>query len=622
MLASISGVYRASVTSRAALVRPFAAAAAAAAMPPRKRKADAQADAPAAAEPAAAAADGEPAGSPATATAAKPKAKRAPAKPKAPAGPLWDSSLRPAPLAEDVPACRILSWNVAGLRALLKKVKEVADGKRAGENIPSPLALAQAEGADVVCLQEIKLQEDHCADALAGLELPPGWHCSWNCSRDKKGYSGTAILSRQEPLSITYGIGAAEHDGEGRVTTAEFPSFFLVNCYVPNSGEGLKRLDYRVGSWDKVFAAYLKGLEARGKPVVLTGDLNVAPTELDIHNPKGNLTSAGFTPEERQSFQEQLLGSAGLVDTFRAQYPRGTWPTRTGDTASTRAPTTRGGGWIIFWCLPRWRHACMTATTCHRCWAPTTAPWACAMGFEFSDDAALLVSGVAGGLYAVHAMAAPRNFHDLHMTKPQPISGSTDPSWRWMGFCLGCNSGTNFLISASDSPKVKKDYLKYAGATWLGAAALTAYHVQEGIQKRDVGLAGVAAQAAVGALCLWRGYREDEAAMGFEITDEMVLRLSGAADAVYAFHSLAAPRNLHETHMDKAHPGTAGTDASWRWMGLNLGAQSAADLTIAASDSPKEGIQKRDMGLTGAAVQAGMAALCLWRGFKKEEEGK
>ncbi|KAL4436574.1 hypothetical protein ABPG75_003713 [Micractinium tetrahymenae] len=306
---------------------PAAPTAAAAAMAPRKRKAAAQpgeaepaAEAPPAAEATAAAAAAgaaatEMGGSKTAGKAAKPKAKRAPAKPKAPAGPAWEPSMRPPPLGEDA---RILSWNVAGLRALLKKVKEAAEGKRE-EHIPHPLALAEQERADVLCLQEIKLQDEHCSDALKELRLPDGWHATWNCSQNKKGYSGTAILSREEPLSVSCGIGMEDHDGEGRVVTAEFPDFFLVNCYVPNSGEGLKRLDYRVNQWDKEFAAYLKGLEAR-KPVVLTGDLNVAPTELDIHNPKGNLKSAGFTPEERASFQANLLG-AGFVDCFRAQYP-------------------------------------------------------------------------------------------------------------------------------------------------------------------------------------------------------------------------------------------------------------------------------------------------------------
>lgn len=298
-------------------------------MPPRKRKAAAAAEEEAGADPAPASSNGVTATAAADppaaaeagagkAGAAKPKAKRAPAKPKPPPGPAWDSSMRPPPLAEGVQACRILSWNVAGLRALLKKVKEVEEGKRE-DHILSPAALAEAEGADVVCLQEIKLQGDHCTDIAKELNLP-GWHVSWNCSTDKKGYSGTAILSRAEPLSVSSGIGTPEHDGEGRVLTAEFPSFFLVNCYVPNAGEGLKRLDYRVNQWDTAFCSYLKGLEAR-KPVVLTGDLNVAPTELDIHSPKTNLKSAGFTPEERASFQANLIEGAGFVDCFRTQYP-------------------------------------------------------------------------------------------------------------------------------------------------------------------------------------------------------------------------------------------------------------------------------------------------------------
>lgn len=254
-------------------------------------------------------------------TAAKPKAAKRVAKPKAPKpplGPAWDASMRPPPLPDGTPASHILSWNVAGLRALLKKVKEVEAGTR-NENIPTLVALAEAEQADVLCLQEIKLQEDHCVEVLKELNLPEGWHVSWNCSRDKKGYSGTAIVSRQAPLSVSCGIGAEEHDGEGRVITAEFSAFYLVNCYTPNSGEGLKRLGYRVEKWDKDFSAYLKRLEQH-KPVVVTGDLNVAPAEIDIHSPKTNLKSAGFTPQERASFAANLLGQ-GFVDCFRTQYP-------------------------------------------------------------------------------------------------------------------------------------------------------------------------------------------------------------------------------------------------------------------------------------------------------------
>ncbi|KAI3426491.1 hypothetical protein D9Q98_008857 [Chlorella vulgaris] len=281
----------------------------------------------------------------ATAAAAAAKSKAAPAKrvakAKPPPGPAWDASMRPQPLAAGTPACRILSWNVAGLRALLKKSKETDEGTR-DELILTPVALAQKEQADVLCLQEIKLQQDHCADVLKDLDVPEGWHVSWNCSRDKKGYSGTAIISRQAPLSVSCGIGAEEHDGEGRVLTAEFPTFWLVNCYVPNSGAGLKRLEYRVNSWDKDFSAYLKRLEG-SKPVVLTGDLNVAPAEIDIHSPKTNLKSAGFTPEERASFADNLIGQ-GFVDCFRTQYPEAVGYTYWGYRFNARA---NNKGWRL-----------------------------------------------------------------------------------------------------------------------------------------------------------------------------------------------------------------------------------------------------------------------------------
>ena len=127
-------------------------------------------------------------------------------------------------------------------------------------------------------------------------------------------------MCRQPPLSVVSGMGGEEPDGEGRVLTAEFEKMFLVNVYVPNSGEGLKRLDYRVNQWDVKFSEYLKSLEARGKPVVLTGDLNCAAQEIDIHSPKTNLRSAGFTQEERESFAQRFVGN-GFIDCFRRQHP-------------------------------------------------------------------------------------------------------------------------------------------------------------------------------------------------------------------------------------------------------------------------------------------------------------
>lgn len=164
--------------------------------------------------------------------------------------------------------------------------------------------------ADVVCLQETKLQEGQIDLALEGYET------FWNYA-DKKGYSGTAIFTRRHPLSVTYGLGIDLHDHEGRIITAEYNSFYLVTAYVPNSQDGLRRLDYRQ-QWDKDLRAYLKELETK-KPVVLCGDLNVAHREIDLKNPKSNRKNAGFTDEEREGFQQLL--DAGFVDTFRHFYP-------------------------------------------------------------------------------------------------------------------------------------------------------------------------------------------------------------------------------------------------------------------------------------------------------------
>ncbi|KAG7671027.1 hypothetical protein KSW81_004454 [Nannochloris sp. 'desiccata'] len=208
-------------------------------------------------------------------------------------------------------AKRILSWNVAGLRALLKKAPDTLK------------SLIDAESpVDCLMLQEHKLQDgQHCIDAAAALaESFPEWSVHWNCSTEKKGYSGTAVLSRTPPIAVSSGIGDKEHDGEGRVLTAEFEKMFVVNVYVPNSGEGLKRLDYRVKEWDVKFSEYLKELECRGKPVILTGDLNCAAQEIDIHSPKTNLRSAGFTQEERDSFAQRFLNN-GFIDCFRKQHP-------------------------------------------------------------------------------------------------------------------------------------------------------------------------------------------------------------------------------------------------------------------------------------------------------------
>lgn len=168
----------------------------------------------------------------------------------------------------------------------------------------------QKENADIFCLQETKLQQGQLE-----LELP-GYHQYWNYA-EKKGYSGTAMFTKEEPLKVTYGIGVAEHDHEGRVITAEFADFFVVTVYVPNSQRELTRLSYRM-EWEKSFLQYLKKLEET-KPVIYCGDLNVAHQEIDLKNPKTNHHNAGFTDEERECFGRVLEN--GFVDTFRTLYP-------------------------------------------------------------------------------------------------------------------------------------------------------------------------------------------------------------------------------------------------------------------------------------------------------------
>ena len=190
---------------------------------------------------------------------------------------------------------KLISWNVNGLRACVGK--GFLDFFREAE-------------ADVFCIQESKLQEGQIE-----LDLP-GYHQYWNYAR-KKGYSGTAMFTKEEPVSVSYGIGMEEHDTEGRVITAEFPEYYVVTCYTPNSQDGLARLDYRM-KWEDDFLAYLKKLE-ENKPVVFCGDLNVAHKEIDLKNPKTNRKNAGFTDEERGKFTDLL--AAGFVDTFRYFYP-------------------------------------------------------------------------------------------------------------------------------------------------------------------------------------------------------------------------------------------------------------------------------------------------------------
>ena len=190
---------------------------------------------------------------------------------------------------------RLISWNVNGIRAAMGK---------------GFLDFVKEQEPDVLCIQETKMQE---GQAQVPLE---GYHQYW-CSAEKKGYSGTAVFSRQEPISVSYGIGIDEHDHEGRVITAEYDGFFLVNVYVPNSQDGLKRLDYRM-KWEDDFRGYLKKLEET-KPVVTCGDFNVAHKEIDLKNPKTNRKNAGFTDEEREKMT--VLQEEGFTDTFRYFYP-------------------------------------------------------------------------------------------------------------------------------------------------------------------------------------------------------------------------------------------------------------------------------------------------------------
>ena len=187
---------------------------------------------------------------------------------------------------------KLISWNVNGLRAVLKK---------------NFLDFLASEKPDVLCLQETKCTPDDVEQLW-----PAHYTTYWNCA-EKKGYSGTAIFTKRRPLKVSPGIGIAEHDREGRVLTAEFDDFFLVNVYVPNSKRELLRLPYRQ-QWDADFLKYLKKLE-RKKPVVFCGDLNVAHTEIDLANPKANVRNHGFTIEERDGFGS--LVKAGFVDTFR-----------------------------------------------------------------------------------------------------------------------------------------------------------------------------------------------------------------------------------------------------------------------------------------------------------------
>ena len=193
---------------------------------------------------------------------------------------------------------KLVSWNVNGLRACLKK---------------GFLDSVGGLNADIICLQETKMERGQ-----AQVDLP-GYHEFWN-SAEKKGYSGTAVFSRMEPLSVSYGMDLDKHDHEGRLITLEYPDFWLVNCYTPNAQDGLARIDYRM-EWEDDLREYLLSLD-KAKPVIYCGDLNVAHEEIDLKKPKTNRGNAGFSDQEREKMT--VLLSSGFVDTFRLLYPDAT----------------------------------------------------------------------------------------------------------------------------------------------------------------------------------------------------------------------------------------------------------------------------------------------------------
>ncbi|XP_053558217.1 DNA-(apurinic or apyrimidinic site) endonuclease [Bombina bombina] len=222
-----------------------------------------------------------------------------------------EKEAEPAAVYEDAPdklttedgkkySLKISSWNVDGIRAWFKK---------------QGLTWVREEDPDIMCLQETKCAEKALPAEIK--DMPEYPHKYWACSDEKEGYSGVAMLCKEKPLNVTYGIGIEEHDKEGRVITAEFDSYYLVAAYVPNASRGLVRLDYRQ-RWDVDFRSYLKGLDSK-KSLILCGDLNVAHAEIDLKNPKTNKKTPGFTPQERQGFSDLL--DEGFLDSFRELYP-------------------------------------------------------------------------------------------------------------------------------------------------------------------------------------------------------------------------------------------------------------------------------------------------------------
>ena len=251
---------------------------------------------------------------------------------------------------------RIVSWNVNGLRACINK---------------GFYDFAAEVDADIICCQETKMHPGQAVVEIAGYEQ------FWN-SAVKKGYSGTVIFSRIKPLAVTYDIGIEEHSREGRVITAEYENFYLVNVYTPNSQNELKRLDYRM-RWEDDFREYLQKLD-KTKPVILCGDLNVAHNEIDLKNPKTNRMNAGFTDQERGKFSELL--AAGVIDTFRYFYPDKTgaysWWSYIGGARS------RNAGWRIDYFLvsDRLRPAIEAAPIYHEIYGSDHCP----VGLELKEE--------------------------------------------------------------------------------------------------------------------------------------------------------------------------------------------------------------------------------------------
>lgn len=222
---------------------------------------------------------------------------------------------------------KIISWNVNGIRSAMKK---------------GFLDFVDKECADIICLQEVRAQEDQ-----VDLTALSDYNVYWN-SAEKKGYSGTAIFSRTKPISVSYDFHDEKHIGEGRVITLEYSDFYLVNVYTPNSKRGLLRLDYRYNEWDRDFLSYVKHLEKENsKPVIFCGDLNVAHKEIDLTNPTQNRKNAGFTDEEREGFDN--IVDNGFIDTFREFCKEGGHYTWWSNFANSRA---RNIGWRIdYFCI-------------------------------------------------------------------------------------------------------------------------------------------------------------------------------------------------------------------------------------------------------------------------------